>query len=450
MKIFTLISFILLSACSASDAQILSLTLNSAIDIALSNNYFLQEQEQEVKIAASLHRQARAGYLPRLEAIFSASYFENHPYISYRQNYQADLVLTQRLIDLKQLFDIRSSAFQKQYQQYSLESQKQNVIFNTIRLFYGALLMRENLQVRENALHLAKEQKRIAAIRYEQGEVSSYDLLRAESNLLSADAELKQAAADYDKSLNELSLFLGYPARMRLAPEGEFHFHDTPRDIVFPDQALQEHPRVNAALSQIGAKSAELSAARGEFLPRITLEALGASAKEQAQAPNRKAWEEYWAGYIRVSLPLFEGGRRYYRIKQARQGLEKIELQKSFLINELEKGIYSFYGDYRAALDIAASQKKNLEKAEELYSLVRDRYIYGESSEIEFLDAYLNLISTQLAHKRALYNTIVSYCGMLYSAGRLNQEALSSHLNITYSNAGLEYSKPALEHGGQE
>lgn len=421
MKI-RIIAYLLIFYPILLSAQEVVLDLNRVIDEALINNFQLRQVYQDLKIAKWTQKIALSAYFPQLSFLFTATRYQDHPFITYKENYEYTVSLSQSILNIKQLSDIRSSSFYTKFQHQNFQAYKQYVIYEGIQLFYLSLLSQENLRVRERAYNLAKEQKRIAEIRYKEGMVSYYDLLRAETNLLTAQAEYKKASAQYEKSLDELRHYLGYAQDVNITLKGNFEFESKNLNINKILQQIGDSPHIQALNYLVKKYNQDLNSSRSEFLPTLTLELQDSAGKQQAFASGRKEWDDYWAGYLKVSFPIFEGGRRFFQVNKAREELKKVKIQRDELISEIKKNIDSLYQDYLTAQEVVKSQKENLVRAEELHQLVKERYINGEASEIEFLDAYLNLISTQLAYKQALYDVITSYYGILYYAGIIDQE----------------------------
>jgi outer membrane protein len=409
---------------SASGAEEMIFDLNTAVELALTNNPRLQQMRRDSEIAHWNQRIALSTYLPHITAGFSAASIHSHPTLPYRENYQADLVLRQSMINFAQVADIKAASSGKRYQQENLHSYRQIVMFNCLQQFYHCLLAQDKLRLREKALSLAEEELRIAGTRYKEGLVSYYELLRSETKHLTASAELRKAEAEYRKSLNEFKNILGYKPEEKIVLKGQLVFKI--KEII-PKHLSQEidlyHPSLAAVDYLIEQREQGVSSSRAEFLPRLDLEVAHSAAKHYNVA-TAGDWNNHWSAYLTVSFPLFEGARRYSELQKSQQEYEKAELQKIELVNEIEKNIDSFYQDYASARDLMTSQEKNLQKSQELYELVRERYALGEASEIELLDAHLNLIATEASYKEATYQVIVSYYGILLSAGQLEKEAL--------------------------
>lgn len=421
MKKIALIAIFFLSPTFSTDAIILN--LKKAISLAIQNNHILKKLEKDNLISNLNYKQSLTSYLPQIGFSLSWETIKDHPYIDYDENLEYSLTLSQYVLNVEQIANIHANAFLAKYQFLQYEDYKQLLILNTIKVFYRCILAEENLKTRQRAFNLAKEQERIAKIRYKQGEVSYYDLLRAESNFLTAKAKLREAQAQYKKDYYELKYILAYNIDQEIKVKGKL----APiTQKIGLEELIKTHPspKLLAMDNLIKAKEQKLRLTKAKFLPKLSIEFYDYAGKKQPFASMREEWDDYWIGYLKVSLPLFEGGRKVFQVKQSRYELEKVKIQRRSLADKIKKDIYSLYQDYLSASDIVSSQKLNLLKAEELWELVRKRYINGEASEIELLDANLNLISIGLAYKQAIFKQLIAYYKLLYQAGRLNKEVI--------------------------
>lgn len=417
--------FLLVVSCVWAE-NIEVIDLDTALQTALAENFQLNQARRDSEIAYWNQRIAFSAYLPQVSSVFSAQKYHNYPALNYDKNYQLDLILRQSLIDFSQIADIKSAYAATNHFKHIQRSFEQAVMFDTISHFYRCLLDQQQLEIRKEALVLAEEELGVARLRYQEGMVSYYDLLRSETKYLSASAQLRTAEADYRKSLNEFKNILGFKPDKEIKIRGKLDF--TFKDFLFQD-LLEKintlHPSVIALDYLIKERQESVSSFRAEFLPRLDLEAVRSAAKYHQTLDEQ--WDDNWRAYLRVSLPLFEGTRRYSQLKRSQQELEKAKIQKKELTNEIKKDIDSFYQDYLSAQELVASQKKNFKKSQELYQLVRKRYKVGEASEIELLDAHLNLIDVESAYKKAQYQAIVSYYGMFLAAGQLDIAEIAGH-----------------------
>lgn len=410
-------------------ADELVISLEEAVGLALKENLGLKQVRQDSKIAHWNKKIAFSGYLPQITAGLSIDKEYGHSGVSSgKKNYQLDLRLRQSLVDLSQIADIRAASLGVDYQDESRRGYKQGLVFEVIKRFYRGLLDQDKLKIRERAFLLAEQELDITQKRYQEGMVPYHDLLRSEAKALAAEAQKRQAEAEYNKSLNEFKNILGYKPERKVSLKGDFSFVLDEIELEFlTERAGSLHPQLAAWDYHIKQKQQGVASSRAEFLPRLDLEAAQSAAKYDRPLLGERdsfGWDDHWVAYFRVSLPLFEGARRYSQLSKSHQELKKAEIQRKELFNEIKKDINSFYQDYVSAQKLIINQKNNLEKSEELYQIMRKRYKLGEASEIELLDAHLNLISVESSYKEAKYQAIVSYHGMLFAAGQLDVERL--------------------------
>lgn len=406
---------------SVAEGQRLTIDLNRAVETALSKNPALQQMKKDAEVAAWNRKGVFSTYLPHVSAEFSAEKYYENTGLYYDENYSLDLILRQSLIDISQISDIRAAYSMESAQTRHLLGFEQKVIFDVIRLFYRAVLDEEKLATRAKALSLAEEELEVAAKRYDEGLISYYDLLRSETKKLTVSAEKRVAEAEYKKSLNELKEKLGYDPEKDLVVEGALKLEESSIDREGPfDKSSYKNPRLAAAEYHIDSDKRKVHSARASFLPNLGFEVFYRTAKHRQFTVDE--WDDHWVALLKVSFPLFEGSRRYSELKRAHAELERSKERKKEIRNEIKKNMDSFYQDHIAAKELLESQRKNLSMSRELYDLVRERYEVGESSEIELMDAHLNLIDVENSLKEAKYQTIVSYYGMLFSAGRLDKE----------------------------
>ncbi len=418
---FILVLSVLFLFGTYAEGEELTLDLNRAVETALIRNPALQQMKKDADIAVWNRRSVFSTYLPHAFAEFSAEKYYEHSGLYYDENYSLDLILRQSLIDVSRIADIRAAYSMESAQKQNLLGFEQKVIFDVIRLFYRAVLDEEKLATRAKALSLAEEELEVAKKRYDEGIISYYDLLRSETKKLTASAEKRMAESEHRKSLNNFKEQLGYDPAKEIALEGELKVDESfIGEERYLDRSSYDNPRLAAAKYHIERESRNVQSARSAFLPSLGLEVFYRTAKHQQFTVDE--WDDHWAAFLKVSFPLFEGSRRYSALKTSHAELARSKERKKEITNEIKKDMESFYQDHIAAKELLKSQRKNLAMSRELYDLVRERYQVGESSEIELMDAHLNLIDVENTFKEAKYQTIVSYYGMLFSAGRLDKE----------------------------
>ena len=152
--------------------------------------------------------------------------------------------------------------------------------------------------------------------------------------------------------------------------------------------------------------------------------ALYGNFNSQAQRNNfdfytNKKWINTALVGINISIPLYTGGARLYRLQQARLTLEKnnntIENVKQLI--DMEQGIAkNTYTNSVLALDV---QNRNIALAKKVYETTKKKYEQGLGSSFEILQADTELQQANGNYFKALYDAIIARISYLKATGKL-------------------------------
>jgi outer membrane protein len=122
---------------------------------------------------------------------------------------------------------------------------------------------------------------------------------------------------------------------------------------------------------------------------------------------------------LNVSVPIFDGFQRKYKIQQSRLNVQKVEntIDNVKQAIDLEQNITS--GNLRTALQSLDVQERNMQLAERVYNATKLKFEQGLGSSFEVLQADTEMQTSQSNYFNALYNAIVAKISYQYSLGRL-------------------------------
>ncbi|HMD55580.1 MAG TPA: TolC family protein, partial [Phycisphaerae bacterium] len=179
--------------------------------------------------------------------------------------------------------------------------------------------------------------------------------------------------------------------------------------------ALAERPEL---LSLRNEHDAALRFAKSERDSRLpTVSAVGVA----GDAPNHDSHlpDNYAAGGIQLSLPLFAGG-----LYMARQHEAELKAQAdNELVRALEdnivRDVHIAWLNVNNALEQFRTTEELVQNAAEAYDLAEARYKIGSSSIVELSQAQLSLTSAQIANANARYNVLIQQANLNYEIGAL-------------------------------
>lgn len=120
-----------------------------------------------------------------------------------------------------------------------------------------------------------------------------------------------------------------------------------------------------------------------------------------------------------LSLSIFDGLQRHYKIQQAKLEYKKGEnnLKNLQLAFELEGTSATL--TYNNAISSLQIQKRNLELAQNIYDVSQKKYAQGVGSNLEVINAQTSLKEAQTNYTSAMYDLLVSKIDYLKATGAL-------------------------------
>ena len=420
-----IIALILVSfLCSPSFAEqtgekkIQMLTLNQSIEFALENNAEVLIKKEELKEAAAGIKEAKSGLLPQLTANADYYNYHDHPYLTYEENYQTNVALTQVLYAGGQLINsLRQSKLNLEATGEKQNRTRQEIIFKVKEDFYRVLLAEEFIRINQETLSLVEEQLRIARERYHAGEVSNYDVLRAEVEVATVKPELVKAENYFKVAQNEFKFILGLDLATPVKLKGEFDY--LPEEVNLDDAfatAFAMRPELkemeaNRKIGEIGVK-----VAKGGSKPTVSL-IVGNYWDEKSAFSVRDEWDDYLVGLISVDIPIFDGLEARAKTQGALAQLNAVKISQKNSKERVKLEVENAFLSLKAASEVVASQAKNVEKASECLGIMLVRYKEGKTTELDLLDAQVALSRAKVNHAQSIYDHILTRANLRLAMG---------------------------------
>jgi len=161
--------------------------------------------------------------------------------------------------------------------------------------------------------------------------------------------------------------------------------------------------------------------ASSQFMPQIVL-----TASRNFYAYNDDWWinndefEAFNSVGLVVQMPLFNGGSRWYNVKQAGYAKKKMALALDLTINQVELEAEQAYYNYIDARDNLKSQEEALTTSEESLRLANLYFEEGMVTQTEVLNAQLSYTRNKVALTSGIFNYNTSQLALLQAIGELS------------------------------
>ena len=405
-----------------------TLTLAEAQELALKNHPQIAAANYRALAAQEAVVETRAGFFPSVNLYGTAVGANeegtrimagglNNPSVYDRA--AGGLEVNQLITDFGRTANLTaSSKFQAQAEKQNASATREQVLLQVDATYFGALEA-------QAVLHVAHQTFDTRQLLLDQVTALATNKLRSELDVSFAQVELQQARLlveraqnDADAAMAAFSTALGYREfhEFRLVEQSPPATAVTNNIADLVQTALSRRPEL---LSLRDEHDAALRYARAERDSRLpALAAVGMA----GDAPTHDSHlpDDYAAGGVQLSLPLFAGGLYVARQHEAELRAQTDgELLRS-LENNVIRDVRIAWLNFNNALEQLQTTDKLVRNAAEAYDLAQARYKTGLSSIVELSEAQLNLTSAQIADTDARYNVLIRRADLNYQTGMIH------------------------------
>lgn len=401
------------------------ITLSDAYRLSVPGHEDVEIAGQGVLLAGTDIRKVDSEFLPSITAEGSFEKFTTNKRASGFL-LQPDTSRELRLLVSQPLFNGGSSWNGRRAAVLSMKKSREGVkaageviMRDTARAYFNVLKSIRDVEIQTSALERAVSRKEVAAVRFEVGEVTKADLLRAESEEAGAEADLITAKSALR---NAKSIF-----RRFVPVAGDFHLED-PRikseALLNPEELIKTayRNRLDLTQSELAKEIAdlEIKKAWSGFLPSLRVD--GLYARRDRNPSTSFLLKESISATAVLTYPLFEGGLRVAELNEAKtksriEGLRMRGLKKDIIVQ-----VSQAYNDVQSKEAVIRSLTRQLSFASENYKMVFEQFKSGVATSVDVTDANTQLLTADRSLMNASFDLELAVVELKYATGTLHNE----------------------------
>ena len=290
------------------------------------------------------------------------------------------------------------------------------------KAYYDILATRQQQRVIDENIVRLDRSLRDAKARFDAGVVDKTDYKRALIALNNARATARSLQEAEIAKTSYLKTLLNYPAAAAIS----FQYDSTAleREAQLDTLQLPDYTRrieYNILETQRRLQEANIRYNKWSFLPSVS-----ANAAYNFNYLNdnfgklyNQSFPNSFAG-LTVSLPLFQGGKRKYNIRQSELQLKQTELQITGFRNSVNAEFAAAIASYKSNLANYSALRENVALAQEVYDVINLQYKAGIKTYLEVITAETDLRTSQINYFNALYELLSSKVDVQKATGDLN------------------------------
>lgn len=403
------------------------LTLLLALDLGLCHNPQVRGTWSEIRQRASEVGQAKAAYLPTINAALtrqrSTTTYSRYPDQTI-YNSSGYINLNWRILDFgARRATLESANYQLAAAVYTQNATLQKAIIDIVQAYYNAQSAQAAWRAREQMTEITQQLLASAQRRESHGEGSLNDILQAKSALARAQLEESRSHGDYLKNIAELTYLAGLVVNTPFTLEKNWGMENesvyTPEfnksSSMLIGQALQDwleqaklhHPAIASARVQWHAAQSNIDAVRAQGLPTLDFSAnYYRNGRPTESASNTRSSERNVA--LTITIPLFNGFDHTYRVRQAQAQAEAQRAQMEMVEQQILLEIVRAYSDAQTAWNTLTAAELLYTTAKEALDSSQRQFDKGAVDITQVLQAQNNLIEASMQRIDAQANWLAA------------------------------------------
>lgn len=306
------------------------------------------------------------------------------------------LDLQQTIFDRSLLARIRGARAGETQAEAALDAARAAAVLEVAQAYYDAQLADRLLAIADSTLAQAERTFRDTELAFRVGNAAEFDLLRATVARDNQRPVVIQRRTRRDVALLRLRQLLDLPADRPL--ELTTPLGDT-APVALPDFAAEVAARGDTAISSravvraagagVDAAESQVAAASGQRWPTVNL----SSAYSKLTFPEDVfTWREFltdWNVGVRVSVPLFTGGRISGQVREAEALAEEARLRLRQVRETASREAVQVQSELEAAVATFEASRATAEQANRAYEIAEIRMREGLSTLTDLADVRL-------------------------------------------------------------
>lgn len=439
--------FLLFLYCAGVYAQkadtTMRLSIKQAVDFALKNQKDVVNAEIDAEIARAKVNETIGIGLPQLNASFDLKDFEKIPtslvpaeffggragefaavQFGTRWNATAGITASQILFDPSYLVGVSAAKTYRELSVKNLQRTRLETAIAVTKAYYTVLLVRERKKVIDvNVTRLDKLFNDTRAM-YQNGFIEKIDLDRVQVAFNNITSEQEKIIRFVDLTERTLKFQMGLPDYVRIEITDTLDqtaIKNLSIDAGFPE--LSKRIEYSLLKTQEQLQLHNIKRYKGQYLPSLI--AYG-NLQTQAQRTEFNIFESGYRWYpigvigATLSINLFDGLQKNYRIRQENLALKKVRNELSNFENAVVLEVTASRSSLKDALSALRTQDENLDLAESVVKTAKLKYDQGVGSNLEVLDAEASLKESQANYFNAMYDAIIAKINLDKSLGVFN------------------------------
>ncbi|HPX99447.1 MAG TPA: TolC family protein [Bacteroidaceae bacterium] len=431
-------AFVLGQTVCAQDAgtdNVLRVSLDDALRIALSDNPTIKIAQQQIEVKKVSNKEAWQALLPTADFGGTVQYTLLAPMISlgdfgkhkmgidntstWSGQFQVSLPLFAPTIYAT--MNLTKSDLENAVEQS--RSSKLDLMNQVTKAYYQVMLAQDGYDALFSSFEQARENFYMVSKLYELGGTSEYDKISAEVQVRSLSPTLIQARNAVAMAKLQLLVLMGVDPETEIEVEGAIKDYE---DRIYAEvmeldsyYSLEDNSNMRQLKLNETMLNQTLRIQKMNFLPTLAL-----SGNYSLNSLQNKDWNigQYeWAKsssvILSVSIPIFRAGN-FTKLRSTKLQISQLNESIDYTERQLGLQVRNYVDNMRASAEQAASNIEAIRQAEKGREIAGKRYETGKGTILELNNSEVALTQAKLTYSQSIYNYLAAKADLDKVLGR--------------------------------
>lgn len=421
----------------ASTADTLRLSADDCVNIALSTNPTIKVADMEISRVAYSKKLTIGQLLPSVS--FSGNYSRalalqtmymdagdgNVMAIKMgRDNsYQTGFSATVPLIAPQLWKSLKLNDNQIEQNIEAARSSRLKMVNQVKNAYYTLLLALDSHQVLIKNYETAKFNADIYQKKFKNGTASEYDVLRSSVQVKNMEPSIIEAENTIRRAQLQLLVLMGVDATMPIKPTENLAaykqlMYDRTMSI---DTNLQNNTDLRQLDLQTDYLKKTLEVQKMSWYPTLTGSVNYMWNSMSNGSPFKDfRWTSSSTAALSLSVPLFQGGQRYHKQKQAEIAYKEMTWQRENLVRSLNMQVRTQMDNIQKNIKQISANEAGVEQATKANKIMEKSFQIGAASYLDLRDSEDALMESELSYFQSIYNYLVAESDLQLLLGSAN------------------------------
>lgn len=437
-----LITLTFAAVAQNTEQTALTLTLEQALQIALSESPTIKVAEQEIEIKRYAKQETYSSLYPRFDA--TAQYqrvlakqtmsmdFGGQTQtikVGSDNSFNGGVTGSMPVINAQLWESLKVSVADVMLAIEKARSSQIDMIEQVSQAYFSVLLAKESLVVYQRVYDNAVENHKNIKKRYDVGSVSEFDFISSNVSVQNAIPNVIEAQNSVVLTLWQLKALLGIDLKKNIDVAGSLADYEAQMNYAHTLDQLDLSN--NSTLKQLDIQQGMLESAvkitKFANVPTLSINAayLYTALGNDGKFFQAKAWNPYSYAGVQLNIPIFAGNQRRAATRQAKLNLSNLQLQRENAERQLQVAVVNSLNNMQTNVKKFSAAAATVGQAKRGYEIAVKRYEVGRGTLVDVDNSQLQLTQSELGRNSAIYNFLIAKISLDKILG--NHEVKSNH-----------------------